>query len=429
VKAGEFVIPSEAKRRRGISCAYKEALAWLYGTQRFGIKLGLDNIGRLLHELNVPGKDQRIVHVAGTNGKGSVCAMIDAVCRAQGYRTGLFTSPHLVTYRERIQIDGEMIAEEKVAAGLDTIRTRITEWNPHPTFFEITTALALIHFKERDCEVIALETGLGGRLDATNAVEPVVSVITPIGYDHQTWLGTTLEEIAGEKAGIIKARVPVVSAMQEPAAEKVLRARAAGCETRIEIVSEPYTRTPLALAGTHQKQNASLAIAALQFGGIVVGEGAIARGLADVHWPARFQRWDERTIIDGAHNPAGAGVLVETWREQFGDEHATIILAVLRDKDLAGIWRALAPIARRVILPHTRTERALAPDVAAQTISSIAPTLQHAIAPSIASSIADAFELARAKPNPILVTGSLHFAGEALATLGGDLAAFEECAQ
>src|SRR5947207_4310626 len=138
-----------------------------------------------------------------------------------------------------------MIAEEKAAEGLITIRQRIREWEPYPTFFEITTALGLMQFEECRCDVIILETGLGGRLDATNAVEPVVSVITPIGYDHQTWLGTTLEKIAGEKAGIIKARVPVVSAMQEPAAEKVLRAGAAACETRIEIVREPYTRIPL----------------------------------------------------------------------------------------------------------------------------------------------------------------------------------------
>jgi dihydrofolate synthase/folylpolyglutamate synthase len=408
-----------------LSSDYREALAWLYGTQRFGIKLGLDNIRRLLHELKVPGKHQRIVHVAGTNGKGSVCAMIDAGCRAQGYRTGLFTSPHLVTYRERIRVDGEMIAEEKVAEGLQTIRARIMEWNPHPTFFEITTALALIHFKERDCEVIALETGLGGRLDATNAVEPVVSVITSVGYDHQTWLGTTLEEIAGEKAGIIKARIPVVSAVQEPAAEKVLRARAADCEAPIEIVSEPYTRTPLALAGAHQKQNASLAIAALRFGGIAVEEQAIARGLANVHWPARFQRWDERTIIDGAHNPVGASVLAKTWRDQFGHERATIILAVLRDKDVAGIWRALAPIAQHMILPPAHSERALAPQELAKIGAEISPELSISVAPSLG----DAFHQAQSRRERVLVTGSLHFAGEALATLGGDVAAFEECAQ
>jgi dihydrofolate synthase/folylpolyglutamate synthase len=425
VNAGEAGACPEPVEGPRLSSAYREAVAWLYGTQLFGIKLGLENIQRLLGALQVPAKEQRFVHVAGTNGKGSVCAMLDAICRAQGYRTGLFTSPHLVTYRERIRVDGEMIAEESVAEGLTTIRELISTWEPHPTFFEITTALALIHFKECGCEVVALETGLGGRLDATNAVEPVVSVITPIGYDHQTWLGNSLEEIAGEKAGIIKTRIPVVSAVQEPGAERVLGARATECSAPIEIVDEPYTMTPLALAGAHQKQNAALAIAALRSGGITVQEGAIARGLATVSWPARFQRWDERTIIDGAHNPSGARVLAETWREQFGNERATIILAVLRDKDHRGICEALAPIGAYVVLPKVSGQRAADPETLARVFSTITPTLHH----SIAASIADAFELARARPEPILLTGSLHFAGEALATLGGDMAAFEECAQ
>jgi dihydrofolate synthase/folylpolyglutamate synthase len=318
-----------------------------------------------------------------------------------------------------------MITGEEVAENLTAIRQLVCDWEPHPTFFEITTALALMHFKKCGSEVVALETGLGGRLDATNAVEPVVSVITPIGYDHQAWLGNTLEAIAREKAGIIKTRVPIVSAPQEPAAERVLRARAAECGASIEIVSEPYLKTPLALAGSHQKQNASLAIAALRAGGIGIGDEAITRGLADLHWPARFQRWDKRIIIDGAHNPAGAGVLAETWREQFGDERATVILAVLSDKDHRGICEALAPISAYVLLPKISGQRATDPETLAQVFSTIAPTLQR----SIATSIADAFELARARPNLILVTGSLHFAGEALATLDGDPAAFEECAQ
>ena len=415
----------EPARPEPVERAYKDALAWLCGTQRFGIKLGLENSQRLLHELDVPAKGQRVLHVAGTNGKGSVCAMIDAICRAQGYRTGLFTSPHLVTYRERIQVDGEMIAEEEAAEGLTTIRNRISEWKPHPTFFEITTALGLIHFKERACDVIILETGLGGRLDATNAVKPVVSVITPIGYDHQSWLGNTLEEIAGEKAGIIQPHIPVVSAVQKSAAGKVIRARAAECEAPLQIVSEPYRATPIALTGTHQKQNAALAIAALQFGGIAVQKPAIVQGLAKVNWPARFQHWDERTIIDGAHNPGGSRVLADTWREQFADERATTILAILSDKDLRGVCEALAPISDSVVFPRIRSQRATDPEALAQIFSTINPRLQY----SISSSIVDAFEIARAKPNPILVTGSLHFAGEALAALSGQAAAFEECAQ
>jgi dihydrofolate synthase/folylpolyglutamate synthase len=410
---------------------YGEALAWLYGTQRFGIKLGLENVQRLVRELNVPGKNQRIIHVAGTNGKGSVCAMIDSICRAANHRTGLFTSPHLVTYRERIRVDGEMIAADEVASGLSALRETIRDWDPHPTFFEITTALALDHFKNKDCELIVLETGLGGRLDATNAVLPVVSVLTPIGYDHQEWLGHTLELIAGEKAGIIKPRIPVVSAKQEAAAENVIRARASECEAPLEFVTEPYVASPVGLVGTHQRDNAAIAVAALRCGGIAASEDAIQRGLATIDWPARFQRWDERTIIDGAHNPAGAQILAKTWREQFGDNRATIILAVLQEKDVTGICRALAPIAERFILPLIRSERALPPNELIPLLSSIIPSLQNAspARTSITPSLGAALELARATPERILITGSLHFAGEALATLDGNPDALEDCAQ
>lgn len=410
---------------------YGEALAWLYGTQRFGIKLGLENVQRLLRELNVPGQDQRIIHVAGTNGKGSVCAMIDSICRAANHRTGLFTSPHLVTYRERIRVNGEMIAPDAVASGLSALRETIRTWDPHPTFFEITTALALDHFKKKECEVIVLETGLGGRLDATNAVTPIVSVITPIGYDHEEWLGHTLQAIAGEKAGIIKPRVPIVSAKQEAAAENVIRARASECDAPIEFVAEPHASCPVGLAGTHQRQNAALAVAALRSGGIAVSHDAIQRGLAKIDWPARFQRWDERTIIDGAHNPAGAQALARTWSEQFGDDRATIILAVLQEKDVTGICRALAPIAERFIVPPIRSERALPPNELIPLLSSIIQSLPNAgpARTSITPSLSAALELARATPERILLTGSLHFAGEALATLDGNPDALEDCAQ
>jgi dihydrofolate synthase/folylpolyglutamate synthase len=404
---------------------YGEALAWLYGTQRFGIKLGLENVQRLLRELNVPGKDQRIIHVAGTNGKGSVCAMIDSICRAANHRTGLFTSPHLVTYRERIRVNGEMIAPDEVAHGLSALRETIRNWDPHPTFFEITTALALDHFKKKECEVIVLETGLGGRLDATNGLLPVVSVLTPIGYDHEKWLGHTLEAIAGEKAGIIKPRVPVVSATQEAAAEKIIRARASECEAPLKFVTQPYASNTIGLVGKHQQDNAALAVAALRSAKIPVSEDAIQRGLTKIDWPARFQRWDERTIIDGAHNPAGAQVLAQTWREQFGDDRATIILAVLREKDVTSICRALAPIAARFILPPIRSERALPPNELILHLSPITPSLPYSIPPSFSAAI----ESARATPERILITGSLHFAGEALGTLSGDLDALEDCAQ
>ena len=197
---------------------YKEALAWLYSLQRFGIKLGLENIRRLIAELDVDLRNARVIHVAGTNGKGSVCAMIDSICRAAKYRTGLFTSPHLVSFRERIRMNGEMISESDAAAGLTNIRRLVRDWDPHPTFFEVTTALALKHFGDARIDIVILETGLGGRFDATNAVQSNVSALTPIAFDHEKWLGDSIEKIASEKAGIIKPKTPVVVAPQLPEA-------------------------------------------------------------------------------------------------------------------------------------------------------------------------------------------------------------------
>jgi len=424
------------------SLSYKQALVWLYSLQRFGIKLGLENTERLLRELHISLGSARasravsgaspetsaaakIIHVAGTNGKGSVCAMIDSILRAQGYRTGLFTSPHLVTFRERIRVNGEMVSEDVVANGLMTIRNLIADWDPHPTFFEVTTALALKCFSEASSDVVILETGLGGRLDATNAVQSDVSVITPIDFDHEKWLGNTLAEIASEKAGIIKPQVPVVSAPQRPEAEKVLRVRASECGAPLEFVTGAYEQTAIALAGSYQKQNAALAIAALRAAKVDISDESVVHGLARAKFPARFQYWDEHTIIDGAHNPAAARALAETWRENFGDQKATLILAVLSDKDLRGICDALAPIANSLLLPKIRSERAAAPEELAKVISTLTPSLPYCITPSLG----EALTLAHAKPNPILITGSLHFAGEILAHLRGEPAAFEECAQ
>ena len=251
-------------------------------------------------------------------------------------------------------MSGELISEEEAASGLTKIRELIADWDPHPTFFEIVTTLALDHFRNSEAGIVVLETGMGGRLDATNAVQPVVSVLTPINLDHQKWLGASLAEIAGEKAGIIKLGVPVVSALQLPEAESVIRARAEECGAPLDFVRQPFERLPIALSGTHQKQNAALALSALHTAKIAVNDDAIARGLASVVWPARFQHWDERTIIDGAHNPAGARILTETWRETFGGQTATVILAVLQEKDVSGICAAIAPIARRWLVPSNQ---------------------------------------------------------------------------
>jgi dihydrofolate synthase/folylpolyglutamate synthase len=409
--------------RREAPRPYKESLAWLYSLQRFGIKLGLENIQRLIADLHVDLGNARVIHVAGTNGKGSVCAMIDSICRAQKYRTGLFVSPHLVTFRERIRVNGDMISEKEVAAGLTSIRRLVADWEPHPTFFEIATALTLKYFAEEKIDIVILETGLGGRLDATNAVQSHVAVITPIALDHQEWLGESLAKIAGEKAGIIKSRTQIVSAPQLPDAEEVIRARATECDAPLQFVTETYAKSPIALRGEHQKLNAAIAIGAIRAAKIEIGDPAITRGLATVEWPGRFQCWDKRTVIDGAHNPAAAQILVSTWREIFGDERATMILAILSDKDLRGICEALALIADFIFLPKIQSERAADPT----ELQKILVDLGCKSEPS--ESFADAFGKARGRSAPILITGSLHFAGEAFAYLQGKPAAFEECEQ
>jgi len=228
---------------------------------------------------------------------------------------------------------------------------------------------------DSNVDVVILETGLGGRLDATNAIQSDVAVITPIALDHEQWLGNSLEKIAMEKAGIIKPQTPVVSAPQLPEAEKVIRARAAECDAPLRVVDKHYEKSAIALRGQHQKLNAAIAIAAIRAAKINIDNAAIAPGLATVEWPGRFQCWDKRTVIDGAHNPSAARVLAETWREIFGDERATMILAILSDKDLRGICEALAPIADSVLLPKIRSERAIGPQELAKILSSMTPLL------------------------------------------------------
>ena len=290
---------------------YSAALAWLYRTQLTGIKLGLGNIHRLLRVLGLRDfdKEARFLHVAGTNGKGSVCAMIDAVSRASGKRTGLFTSPHLVSFRERIRIDGEPVSRQAVADGLTHLRGLTTGWNPAPTFFELTTALAAQCFAEAHVEVIAWETGLGGRLDATNAITPAVSVLTAIDMDHMNFLGDTLELVAWEKAGIIKPGVPVVSGPQSPRAAAVIEMAAMEQGVSLRWFTTPVEEgMTVALAGSHQRINASLALGAVKAAGLFSVDDSEARaGLAGVEWPGRFPAFGRREDRFGWRAQPGGG--------------------------------------------------------------------------------------------------------------------------
>ena len=393
---------------------YEEAVAWLHASQLHGIRLGLENTRRLADSLGVQlsgPEGPKFLHVAGTNGKGSVCALLDACCRAAGLRSGLFTSPHLVTFRERIRINGKMIGEADVAGGLAKIRELTAGWDHAPTFFEITTALALAWFQEKNAQVVALETGMGGRLDATNVVTPLVSVLTPIDLDHQEWLGDSLTSIAREKAGIIKPGVPVVSAPQTGEVREVLDEAAARCGTKIHYVTAPLEGWTVSLAGSHQPWNAALAVEALVLAGLPVPREAMAQGLREVSWPGRFQQIHARITIDGAHNPAAARRLATTWRETYGDKRATLIVGILRDKDMRGICEALLPIAGRILAVPVPNPRSATPQEICKAVGQVAPR-QECIA---VRDLPAAIRIAQSMERHTLITGSLFLAGEALA--------------
>ncbi|OYW75192.1 MAG: hypothetical protein B7Z37_14520 [Verrucomicrobia bacterium 12-59-8] len=402
--------------------AQKE-IDWLYSTQLFGIKLGLDNVRRLLSELHLPAAGQQFIHVAGTNGKGSSCAFMHSILQAAGINAGLFTSPHLIHFGERIRDAERVITPDEIAAGIARQRERVAGWDPHPTFFELTLALALEWFAQRGNPWVVLETGLGGRLDATNAITPAVSVITPIGWDHMDMLGDTLAKIAAEKAGIIKPDVPVVTMRQAPEALEVIASTAAERGAPLTILETPW-HEETGLAGSHQRWNAAMAVAALRAAGFDFDEDAIRRGLREVQWPARFQKVGD-CIIDGAHNIDAARVLAQTWREQFPNEQAEIIFGAVSGKDTAAVLRELSPIAACWHFTGFESPRALPAD----TLREIWNGLGLASRPVTAHArIAEALQAI--KPNdPVLITGSLYLAGEALALLENRTAAFERSAQ
>lgn len=394
----------------------KSALDWLYGTQLFGVKLGLDNTHRLLRALDLPPPGQRFIHVAGTNGKGSTCAFMHSILKEAGVRAGLFTSPHLIEFRERIRDANRLISSAEVSDGITRLRAIVSDWDPHPTFFELTFALAMDWFRMRRLDWVILETGMGGRLDATNAITPAVSVITPIGFDHTQILGHTLGEIAFEKAGIIKPGVPVVSAPQEPEALRVIERAAAEKGSRLVVVDEVLNAL-LGLAGRHQSWNAAVAVRALQESGLVFSEQTIRDGLRKTEWPARFQRLDPNTILDGAHNPPAARELAESWQHEFGDAKAAIIFGGSTGKDTAAILRELAPVAARWILTGFDSPRAMAPEsVKAKLLAAMPGTASDAV--FCASTIGEAIDIASRFPERRLITGSLFFAGDVLAHIG-----------
>lgn len=405
---------------------YSEAIQFLYGLRWFGAKFGLENTRQLAALAGHPERRLRFIHVAGTNGKGSTCAMLESIYRAAGRRVGLYTSPHLVSFRERIQVNRQLIGEGDVVRLVDEMRPWLGEFpaEHRPTFFEFVTVLALRYFAESDCEVVIWETGLGGRLDATNIVTPLASVITNIGLDHQQWLGPTLAHIAAEKAGIIKPGLPALSGARAPAAREVIArvAREQGTHLiEVDGAQEGGELPPLALPGSYQQSNAALAVAtvtALQ-AKLPVSAEAIRQGLATVHWPGRLQlsvRPDgQRILLDGAHNAEGAAVL------RAALDHAavaapaprTLILGILNDKDWRRMCEILAPLAARLFVVPVNTERSALP----QDLLPICQAAHPAAATRMSGSLAEALREAHSDP-VVVIAGSLYLIGEAMELLG-----------
>jgi len=405
---------------------YSKAIQFLYSLRWFGTKLGLTNTLKLAELAGNPHHQLRFIHVAGTNGKGSTCAMLESIYRAAGLRVGLFTSPHLVAFGERIQVNRELISEADVVRLLSELKPLLATFSAdeHPTFFEVVTVMALRYFAEKKCELVIWETGLGGRLDATNIVIPLASVITNIQYDHQKWLGETLASIAAEKAGIIKPGVPVITATDEPEAVRVIQETAGAQSSPLTVVGtaeaqgELLNTLELPLPGAHQRLNAALAIATVRVLApqIPIGDATIRSGLLDVNWPGRLQLVTrpsgQRILLDGAHNIAGAQTLANSMDQYFPRIRPTLILGILQDKDWEAICRILAPLASRILLAPVPSDRTANPD----ELSAVCRKGNPSIPISACSSLGKALSESGSDPF-LLITGSLYLVGEALELL------------
>ncbi|MCC6345761.1 MAG: bifunctional folylpolyglutamate synthase/dihydrofolate synthase, partial [Nitrospirales bacterium] len=375
--------------------SYPGAIGYLYGLQKYGIKLGLERTEAILTLLGSPHKTFRSLHVAGTNGKGSVSAMIASILTAHGYKTGLFTSPHLVSFTERMRVGGEQISEAEVVRLTGEIRGILEQGQhglPEPTFFELVTAMAFLHFQREGVRWAVVETGMGGRLDATNTLLPEVSVITRVSHDHREFLGDTLAAIAGEKAGIIKAGIPVVCAQQEKEAEEVLLSAAGEKGSPVFLYGRDFSGTlrtsglegisfdyhdgaetiaglHTPLAGDHQAANACLAVKAaslaLQHSPDL---SALRSGLASTRWPGRLDlvSSDPRIMIDGAHNPDAARALAGFLGKHLERCAIILVMGIMADKDMEGIMAPLLPLASDIVFTAPPYGRAASPRTLAE---------------------------------------------------------------
>lgn len=422
---------------------YQEALNYIHGTYKFGKKIGLTNIKELLHRLGNPERNLKIIHIAGTNGKGSVSSFIHGALKAAGYNVGLFTSPYLETFRERMQINGVKISEDQLIQSTSAVKEKIEEMvgegKHHPSEFEVVTAIALYYFHQQAVDFVVLEVGLGGRFDATNAVErPILSVITNIGYDHTEYLGDTLDKIAYEKAGIIKENLPVVVYPQEPEAGKTIEAVAkeknapmipvdfsslvfekdslSGQRFSITVGENFYESLEIKLLGTYQVYNCITALRALEYlkqqGRISYTTAAIREGFYNTRWPGRFEILKEKplTIIDGAHNPQAAKALRQTLLRHLPDTSITFVIGMLLDKDIQSFLEEIAPLGARFVLTKPFGPRAASPEFLQEKLQSYGKPMY--LQPRIPEAIDQALNITGSEEAIVLV-GSLYMIGEA----------------
>lgn len=424
---------------------YDQALDYLYDLQFFGVKFGLENTRELLRRLGDPHLKYRTIHVTGTNGKGSVCAFLESMLRTAGYKVGLYTSPHLIDFTERIVVDGKEISREDVTRLSGTVKAHVVEMakmadNKQCTFFEATTALAFKYFEEQKVDVAVIEVGMGGRLDSTNHLDPEACVITSIGVEHTQYLGDTEAKIAYEKAGIIKPEVPVVVGNVSAEAMDVIAKKTEECRSNMVRMGKDFGYTPskedarsftywgfgglsgkyqVGVHGEFQKANASLALAAIEAAmsrdnPLTVDIKAARTGLASAKWPGRLHAVRQKPLIvlDGAHNPHGMKALAETVPRTFQYDELALVIGMMADKDQGKSLEAISGIADTVIATQARIGRSLPADKLAALVKG-----KHAkTATNIADAIAEALKHAR-KKDLILITGSLYVVGEALAIL------------
>ncbi|UJR81197.1 bifunctional folylpolyglutamate synthase/dihydrofolate synthase [Sandaracinus amylolyticus] len=396
---------------------YEESLRWLYALQPRGIRLELDRMHAALALRGDPHRGLRVVHVAGTNGKGSVCAMLEGVLRASGLRTGLYTSPHLHSFRERIRVDGRSVSKDEVARRASSIRTTVDAPDaPQLTFFEVTTLIALETFRDAACDVVVLEVGLGGRLDATNVIDaPLATAITSIALDHQQYLGSTIAEIAREKAGIAKPGVPLVLGPVDEDARHAIEAHASNVGAPIVPATRDLSQEP-PLPGAFQRANLAVVLTlvdVLRARGLHIDDHAVREGLRTAHWPGRLETLDgsPSVIVDAAHNPHGCRALAAHLASLPRTGPRVLVLGAMADKP----WREMLDILR----PQVDHIIAVAPDMPrAERPEVIAQHAHTQSAPTIASGV----DRARARAGQsglVIVAGSIFVLAEARAHVLG----------